>query len=172
MNNNKFLLLIVFVFLSGSCTKVNSENEIAVQITNSDSQTYTKKTSDNISSNNRNASIVKVDEKLYLGCWSSGNGNIVYIKPTNIQTRNSYKELKYKDVTDDVAVKKGVYLLEILDLDKSNELQKYVTFKILPDDEMEGKDYDSYNDFVNDNESGRHARWVKDECKIALRFMK
>lgn len=171
MNNVKLLLLLAFVFLLSSCIKVNSDNEMATKEFNSSNQTHNTKIQNN-SHNNGNATIVQVDKKLYLGCWSSGNANVAYIKPTTLQTRNSYKALKYKDITDSIAVEKGVYLLEILDLDESNELQKYVAFKILPNDEMEGKDYDSYNDFVNDSESGQHAKWVRDKCETVLQFMK
>src|SRR4051794_11091495 len=52
-----------------------------------------------------------LNKKGYLGCWSAGNANIMQITDSTIQTRNSHHSLRYEDVTDDIALSRGVRLL-------------------------------------------------------------
>jgi hypothetical protein len=101
----------------------------------------------------------------YKNCWTSNNGNGMYISNETIQTRNSRKALKFKDVTDEIAVEKGVALLELQEKDESNELQKYLTLRAMPGDEMEARNYFTYEDFRNSAPDGVQSRWVRDDCK-------
>ena len=111
-------------------------------------------------------------EKLYLGCWTSTNGNAMSINTTTIQTRNSYHPLSYADVTYDLAIYRRVYLLEIKEPDQSNELMKYVTFELRPQDEMHAEIFDSYKDFENGSPSGILAIWVKTNCDTVRRSLR
>ena len=108
------------------------------------------------------------ERKEYLGCWTSYNANGLYLKADTIQTRNSYGPIHYEDVTDQTAREKGVYLLKIRDKDKSNELRNFMSFKLLPNNEMEGRGFESYSDFQLDNFSSIQSRWVKDGCDVVL----
>jgi hypothetical protein len=158
------MLTLVFLFLAISplfgCSqtqtkKINAELEKNMQrwgeskISNSDEQTASPS-----------------QFGFYKGCWTSNNGNGMLITDVTIQTRNSRRPLRYKDITDGNAIGSGVRLLEILDEDESNELQRYLTLKPLPAGEMEAKDYVSYEHFSNNTADGVHSRWVRDKCKV------
>ncbi|MBX7062235.1 MAG: hypothetical protein K1X52_11290 [Pyrinomonadaceae bacterium] len=108
----------------------------------------------------------------YLGCWSSGDGNFMSITATTLQTRNSYEPLKYESRADKIAQERGVYLLEILGVDKSHEIAKLIAFKLIGNNEMDGATFDSFEMFQNDQPTARQGRWVREKCITVQKFLK
>ena len=88
------------------------------------------------------------------------------VEEDTLQTGNSGGPLRYRDVTDETARARGGHLLEILDKDKSNELSSYVLFYPVSTEDMRGRDYSSYENFLNDTWDGTHAVWAREKCAI------
>lgn len=109
----------------------------------------------------------------YLGCWTSTNGNAMRVKADTIQTMNSYKPLKFRAVLgDEFAAQRGLYLIELLESDQSNELKQFLTFKMVSKDEMNEKAYNSYDAFIADQETSQYAPWVNDSCSTVQKLLK
>jgi hypothetical protein len=108
----------------------------------------------------------------YLGCWTAGDGTHLAVTETTIQTDKTGKPLRYKDVTDDATRQKGVRLLEIEDKDASGQFFKYVSFEPKGDDELQGRGYESMEDFRNSYPKAVYARWGKDDCKGVMPMLK
>jgi len=83
--------------------------------------------------------------------------------------------LKYRLLPDEAARERKVYLLEILDVDRSRELSRFVAFRLVRDDEMIGSalsTFDSYEAFLADRPTGRQPGWFRDKCSTVRRFMR
>lgn len=103
----------------------------------------------------------------YLGCWSSANGNFMIITDDKLQTRNSYKALSYKDISDQAQHDDDEFLIQILDKDESREFAYRIEkIKILPNEEMDVSKYQTLLN-LNDTEGfSKMARWVRSDCKL------
>jgi hypothetical protein len=101
----------------------------------------------------------------YLGCWTAGDGTHLAITDTTLQTEKTGKPLRYKDISDETAKTKGARLLELEDKDASGQLLKYVSLEPKGEDEMQGRGFETADDFKNNYPKAVYARWGKDECK-------
>jgi len=109
--------------------------------------------------------------KIYLGCYSAGNKGAtnMYISPEFVQTTNGKEKIPYVLISADK--NKKIYLLKLLQKDKSNFLQGYESITFVNDDEILLEDYESEEDFKNGDRSG-FLRFAKDKCKTVLPFLK
>lgn len=172
-----FSIILLILLLNSGCNKQINEN-----IENENIQTnliaeQNKNASINNSSNffQTNSHEIKTENlrnisKIYLGCYSAGNSGatVMYISPKFIQTSNGKQKIRY--VLSSADNKNKIYLLKLLQKDKSNFLQGYESISVNGEG-INLEDYESEEDFKNGKTSG-YLRFVKDDCKNILSILK
>jgi hypothetical protein len=100
----------------------------------------------------------------YLGCWMSGDGLGISISNSAIQTTKNARPLRYRDVTDEDAKARGMRVLEVLDKDTSSEMKKFIALQSRPDEQLQGRGYDSLDDVHTNHPNTIYAVWTKTDC--------
>jgi hypothetical protein len=104
----------------------------------------------------------------YVGCWAAQDGNVVSITPGSIQTARSHRPLAYKEVFRDE--RKNLYLLNLLEVDESKELQPFLGIEIVSN-QMKTNNYASYADFLTRRSVG-HENWSRKDCQDVLPLLR
>jgi hypothetical protein len=116
--------------------------------------------------------IKNADPNFYKGCWMASETAGFTITDTTIQTERSNKPLRYQDVTDEAARASGMHVLEILDKDESNQLKKFIGLESKPNDEMQGRGYDTLEDVKTRHPNTIYALLGKTDCQMLAPLLK
>jgi hypothetical protein len=108
----------------------------------------------------------------YKGCWMSSPTAGMSITDTTIQTSRSAKPLRYQEVTDEAAKARGMHILEIMETDTSSELKKYISLEDKPNDQMQGRGYESLDDVKSNHPNTIYAFWAKEDCSVVTPLLK
>jgi hypothetical protein len=164
------LLVILFVF---ACQKQGNENTETSLVVEQNRNVSPNNALNPLQTNPNEINTENLENvsKIYLGCYSAGNrgATVMYISPEYIQTSNG-KQQKIPYILISADKNKKIYLLKLVQKDKSNFLQGYESITFINDDEILLEDYESEEDFKKGNRSG-FLRFAKDECKTVLSFL-
>lgn len=106
-----------------------------------------------------------------IGCYSAGDRAVTVMRITKdyIQTKHGKQRIPYKVI--EVDPKSDTILFELLEKDRSNFLQPFVSIIYNSDDEVIERSFISTEDYRNNNPSSR-LRFVRDKCSVVKSFLK
>lgn len=120
--------------------------------------------------NSRSSSSDLLDDSItYLGCWSSGNGNFLKVTRSTIQTKNSYRKLKYEFVA--IASADNKSFIKLLEKDESRELPPFLMIEMFSGSEMVITLYESQAAYERGDPIGKMSPWFKDDCSTVNGFL-